>query len=53
MAAITLAYGTATAATLAFAALSTAALPVMAWRAIRRLRDRQRRPRRKLASELW
>jgi len=53
VAAVTLAYGTASAASLAFAALSTAALPVMAWRAIRRLRDRQRRPRRKLARELW
>jgi len=53
VAAVMLAHGTASAASLAFAALSTAALPVMAWRAIRRLRDRQRRPRRKLARELW
>ncbi len=53
VAAVTLAHGTASAARLAFAALSTAALPVMTRRAIRRLRDRQRRPRRKLARELW
>lgn len=53
LAALTLARGTASAASLAFAVLSTAALPVMAWRAIRRLRERRRRSRPQLAKELW